>query len=78
MFADREVDRLIYEAEKENDPLKKRTLLYRFESRLVSLQPGTFLYHPVATDVISKKIRLPSHIIPDESGILAIAFADLQ
>ncbi len=77
-FADSEVDSLVYEAVKEDDSVKKRTLLNRFESRLVYLQPGALLYYDVATDVISKKIRLPSPIFPNESGMLAIAFADLQ
>lgn len=77
-FSDSEVDRLIHQAVTEKVLDEKIELLHKFEHRLVSVQPGAFLFHPIATDIISKRVVLPSRILPDEQGYLAIAYADLR
>ena len=77
-FADAEVNRLFDEAAMEQDFVRQRALLQGAETRLIALQPGTFLYYLVATDVMSKRIRVAPHIVLDEANILAIAFAYLE
>lgn len=77
-FADAEVNRLLDEAAKEQDYVGQRALLQKVEARLIALQPGTFLYYVIATDVMAKRVRVAPHVTLDEANLLAIAFADLE
>lgn len=77
-FSDLETNRLLHEAMEEDHPQRKRDLLHMFEARLSALQPGTFLYHPEAMSVISKRVGLLSDDASDEYGGLPSAFADVD
>ncbi len=77
-FRDEETNRLLIDAMEEDHPHRKRDLLHMFEARLIALQPGTFLYHPEAMSVISRRVRLLSDDASDEYGALPSAFADVD
>ncbi|MDY6951543.1 MAG: ABC transporter substrate-binding protein [Thermodesulfobacteriota bacterium] len=53
-----EVTHLLRKAIDEKDPLKQKQLLYQTDALVSSLQPGTFLYHKKAINIMSKRFKL--------------------
>ena len=52
------VTHLLREAIDEKDPLKQKQLLYQTDALVSSLQPGTFIFHKTAINIMSKRFRL--------------------
>jgi len=58
-FEDEEVTRLFRLMDSENGPEKRKALCHQIDARIAFLQPGTFLYHETAIDVMSARISIP-------------------
>jgi peptide/nickel transport system substrate-binding protein len=56
-FKHKDVTRLLHEAMTEQDITQKKELMHQVESLLVSLQPGTCLYHRSTINVMSKRFK---------------------
>lgn len=62
----------------EKDPQEKEQILYRLNEIIISLQPGVFLYHKTAIDVMSKRFRLPDDFCLTHEGIYRLKYASLD
>lgn len=51
------------------DASKQKTLLSELDVRIATLQPGTFLFHKTAIDVMSRRFHLPRHFELTNEGI---------
>lgn len=58
-FEHPQVTRLIRDALDEKDPLKQKELFHKVDALITLLQPGTFLFHKTAIDIMSKRFNLP-------------------
>ena len=76
-FEDPEVTRLLNKAVKEKDPVRQKTCLHKVDSLIASLQPGTFLFHKTAIDVMSKRFALPFSFTLSHPGIYRLRNASL-
>ena len=76
-FEHPEVTRLIRRALDETDPLKQKKCFYEVEALITSLQPGTFLFHKTAIDVMSKRFTLPYPFSLTYEGISRLRYASL-
>ncbi|NVL90520.1 MAG: ABC transporter substrate-binding protein [Desulfobacterales bacterium] len=72
-----QVTRLICQALDEKDPLKQKKLFYRIDALIRSLQPGTFLFHKTAIDVMSKRFKIPFPFSLTHEGIYRLRYASL-
>ncbi|MDY6950603.1 MAG: ABC transporter substrate-binding protein [Thermodesulfobacteriota bacterium] len=63
-----ELSRLMGQAMREEDGEKKRDFLYEIDAMIASLQPGTFLFHKTAIDVMSKRFTLASPFSLKQAG----------
>jgi len=77
-FEHPDVTRLIYEALDETDPVRQKELFYEIDALITSLQPGTFLFHKTAIDVMSKRFRLPFPFSLTHEGIWRLRHASLN
>ncbi len=77
-FVDAEVTYMINKAIIEKDPIQQKVYLHRIDSQIASLQPGTFLFHKTAIDVLSKRFYLPSLFSLSHEGIYRLQFASLS
>ncbi|RLB83130.1 MAG: hypothetical protein DRH17_03495 [Deltaproteobacteria bacterium] len=77
-FEDPEVTRLICQALDEKDPFKQKALFYKIDARIQALQPGTFLFHKTAIDVMSKRFKLPFPFSLTHEGIYRLRYASLK
>ncbi len=59
-FANPDVTTLIEKAFSTNDKKQKIKCLHRADALIASFQPGTFLFHKTAIDVMSKRFFLPA------------------
>jgi peptide/nickel transport system substrate-binding protein len=59
-FANPDVTKLLEQAFSKTDPGQKKRCLHKAEKMISSLQPGTFLFHKTAIDVMSKRFFLPA------------------
>ena len=57
LFANREVDKLLEEAKKTDDPVKQQENYQRFQDILTSEMPAIFLHTPTYTHVVDQKIK---------------------
>jgi len=57
LFANREVDKLLEEAKKTDDPVKQQENYQRFQDILTSEIPAIFLHTPTYTHVVDQKIK---------------------
>ena len=76
-FEHPEVTRLIRKALDEKDPLKHMELFYQIDALITSLQPGTFLFHKTAIDVMSKRFKLAFPFSLTLEGIYRLRHASL-
>ena len=76
-FEHPEVTRLLNMALKEKNPIKQKACLYQIDSLIASLQPGTFLFHKTAIDVMSKRFFLPFPFSLTHEGIFRLQSASL-
>lgn len=77
-FDDAEVDHLFERAWAE-DELKDRVPYYRrIDARIAELQPGAFLFHRVAFDAMSNRVRLDQPFRADVQGLWRLRFATLE
>jgi peptide/nickel transport system substrate-binding protein len=77
-FEHPEVTRLIREALHETDPVRQKELFYDIDALITSLQPGTFLFHKTAIDVMSKRFRIPFAFSLTHEGIWRLKHASLN
>lgn len=77
-FEHPEVTGLIRKALDEKDPLRQKELMYELEALIVSLQPGTFLFHKTAIDVMSKQFNLPFPFSLTHEGVWRLRYASLR
>jgi peptide/nickel transport system substrate-binding protein len=75
-FEHSEVTRLLYQFFEEGI-VENKALLYEVEALLTSLQPGTFLFHKTAADVMSKRIKLPCPFSLTVGGISRLKYASV-
>lgn len=68
-FSHPELTRLLRMALKAENPAARRKYLNRADALIISLQPGTFLFHKTALDVMSKRFDLPYAFSLSHSGI---------
>jgi peptide/nickel transport system substrate-binding protein len=77
-FEHPEVTALIYKALEESDPLVRKELFYEADALITSLQPGTFLFHKTAIDVMSKRFRLLLPFSLTNQGIYHLRYASVN
>lgn len=77
-FEHPEVTRLIRQALDESDPIKQRERFYEIDALIMSLQPGTFLFHKTAIDVMSKRFTLPFPFSLTHEGVYRLRHASLN
>ncbi|MDO9263372.1 MAG: ABC transporter substrate-binding protein [Desulfosalsimonadaceae bacterium] len=76
-FEHPEVTRLLNKAIKEKDPIKQKAYLYEVDTLISSLQPGSFLFHKTAIDVMSRRFALPFAFSLSYEGIHRLRYASL-
>jgi peptide/nickel transport system substrate-binding protein len=72
------VTRLINHVLEENDPLKQKQLFYEIDALIASLQPGSFLFHKTAIDVMSRRFHLPTPFTLTQEGIYQLRYASIN
>jgi peptide/nickel transport system substrate-binding protein len=77
-FEDPELTRLIRQALDETDPVRQKELFHDIDALITSLQPGTFLFHKTAIDVMSKRFRIPFPFSLTHEGIWRLRHASLD
>jgi peptide/nickel transport system substrate-binding protein len=77
-FEHPDVTRLIGQALDETDPTKQKELFYEIDALIMSLQPGTFLFHKTAIDVMSKRFKLAHPFSLTHEGICRLRHASLN
>jgi peptide/nickel transport system substrate-binding protein len=77
-FEHPELTRLIRQALDGKDPLKQKGLFYEIDALISSLQPGTFLFHKTAIDVMSKRFKLAFPFSLTHEGIWRLRYASLS
>lgn len=68
-FEHPDVTRLVHQALDETDPVRQKQLFYEIDALITLLQPGTFLFHKTAIDVMSKRFRVPFPFSLTHEGI---------
>ena len=64
-----QVNQLLRRVADARNPTQRTALLFQVESLIVSLQPGTFLFHKAALDVMSRRFQLPVPFRLNNAGI---------
>lgn len=77
-FSHPELTRILRMAVITENPAMKKEYLYQAEALIVSLQPGTFLFHKTALDVMSKRFFLTSPFSLFHEGIYRLRYATLD
>jgi len=77
-FQHPEVTQLIREAIDEKDPDRQVKLLYKTDELMATLQPGTFLFHKTAIDVMSKRFKIRRPFSLTLEGIYRLRYASLD
>ncbi len=77
-FEHPELTLLIQKAVTENELYKQKMLFYAVDALMKSLQPGTFLFHKTAIDVMSKRFHLPHRFSLTHEGIYHLKFVKLN
>ncbi|MDY6988363.1 MAG: ABC transporter substrate-binding protein [Thermodesulfobacteriota bacterium] len=77
-FEHPEVTALIRKALEESDPLVRNALLYEADALITSLQPGTFLFHKTAIDVMSKRFKVLLPFSLTHKGIYDLRYASVD
>ncbi len=77
-FEDPRLTRVLAEAVNESDPEKKQELIGKAEAIIVSLQPGTFLFHRMSLDVMSRRIHFPYPFSIKYEDLCRLPYASIQ
>jgi len=77
-FENPEVSRLLRNAVEERDPRKEKELFLQVDALIASLQPGTFLFHKMAIDAMSRRFSLPLPFALDQPAITRLKYASLR
>ena len=77
-FEHPDVTRLVHEALDETDPVRQEELFYEIDALITSLQPGTFLFHKTAIDVMSKRFKMPFPFSLTHEGIWRLRHVSLN
>ncbi|MDY7038460.1 MAG: ABC transporter substrate-binding protein, partial [Thermodesulfobacteriota bacterium] len=76
-FEHPQVTRLIHEALNEKDSVRQEELFSKSDELIASLQPGTFLFHKAAIDVMSRRFKMPVPFSLRNAGIYRLRHASL-
>ncbi|MDY6988359.1 MAG: ABC transporter substrate-binding protein [Thermodesulfobacteriota bacterium] len=68
-FENPELSRRVGQALDETDPARQEQLFHEIDAMIVSLQPGTFLFHKTAIDVMSKRFKVASPFSLTQAGV---------
>lgn len=77
-FDHSEVTALINKALDEKDPLKQREIFFKIDALITSLQPGAFLFHKTAIDVMSKRFKIPFSFSLTYEWLCRLRYASLN
>ena len=77
-FDSPEVTRLFLEVLDEKNPLRRREIFYDIDLLITSLQPGTFLFHKTAINVMSKRFKLRFPFSLTHEGMYRLRYACLK
>lgn len=77
-FEDRDVTERFNQFSEEQDHFLKKKLMFEIDTLMHELQPGTFLYHKTAIDVMSRRFRLSDPFSLTLEGIHSLRFAELK
>jgi len=77
-FEYRDLTKILTEAERESRPERVKDLLQEAEGLIISLQPGTFLFHRTTLDVISRRIDFPYPFSLSPTDIYRLRFASVR
>lgn len=77
-FEHPEVSRLLDQALSEKDPSLQKDVLFKLDDLIIALQPGTFLFHKTAIDVMSKRFNLRTPFSLTYAGIHRLRNATLK
>ncbi|MFH1489052.1 MAG: ABC transporter substrate-binding protein [Pseudomonadota bacterium] len=77
-FEHPEVTRLIDRVLDEEDLSKQKTYLFQIDALIQSLQPGIFLFHNTAIDVMSRRFDIPLPFSLSLEGIYRLRYASLH
>jgi peptide/nickel transport system substrate-binding protein len=77
-FAHPDVTELLEQAFLQTDSAQKTRCLHKADAMIASLQPGTFLYHKTAIDVMSKRFFLPASFDLTHQGLYRLKDAVLR
>ena len=77
-FSHPEVTRLLEFALRTDDPRAEKEYLFQADALLAELQPGTFLFHKTAFDVMSKRFSLAVPFSLSQHGIYWLRLAALN
>jgi peptide/nickel transport system substrate-binding protein len=77
-FEDPKLTCLIHEALDETDPVRQKELFYDIDALIAALQPGAFLFHKTAIDVMSKRFKMPFPFSLTHQGIWRLKYASLD
>ena len=77
-FNHSEVTHLIHNTLNTEGPLEQQELFRKLDALIRSLQPGTFLFHKTAIDVMSKRFKIPLPFSLAHEGIYRIRHASLS
>ncbi|MDY6838827.1 MAG: hypothetical protein SWH78_12730 [Thermodesulfobacteriota bacterium] len=72
------VTSLVDKALDEKDPLVQKALLCKIDALITWLQPGTFLFHKTAIDVMSKRFKIHPPFSLTYEGIYRLRYASLN
>ncbi|MFZ2632394.1 MAG: ABC transporter substrate-binding protein [Desulfosalsimonadaceae bacterium] len=76
-FEHPEVKQLFNKAGQEKNPIKQKNYMHNVDALITNLQPGTFLFHKTAIDVMSKRFFLPFPFALSYPGIYRLRHASL-
>ena len=74
-FSQPDLDDLFRKSRLETKPFEKRRLIHELEELFIELQPGTFLFHQTALDVMSRRFSLPCPFTLSYQGISRLRHA---
>jgi peptide/nickel transport system substrate-binding protein len=77
-FDNPEVTRLFNKVLDEKDPARRKQLFHNIDLLITSLNPGTFLFHKTAIDVMSKRFKVKYPFSLNYEGIYRLKYASLN
>ncbi len=77
-FEDSGLNSLLHRAASEKDPERRKELFRQAEERIVSLQPGSFLYYDSVVNGVSKRLNISRRFSCDLAGFFGLRNATVN